>query len=64
MPAEKQRAFGTPDVMKAEDGNDSLEPVLRKAIGRDPFLPIPRATDNPVQWLNLIQALDPQQGIN
>ncbi|KAK4283063.1 hypothetical protein QN277_000061 [Acacia crassicarpa] len=32
MPVEKHKVFGTPDVMKAEDGNDFIETALRKAI--------------------------------
>ncbi|XP_028773222.1 uncharacterized protein LOC114730336 [Neltuma alba] len=61
MPVEKNKVFGTPDVMKAEDGNDSLDTIIRKAIGREPFLSFPRASDSPVQWMQLLHALDQQE---
>ncbi|XP_054786776.1 uncharacterized protein LOC129293016 [Prosopis cineraria] len=61
MPVEKHKVFGTSDVMKAEDGNDSLDTIIRKAIGREPFLSVPRASDSPVQWIQLLHALDQQE---
>lgn len=62
MPVTKHKAFGTSDVMKSEDGNDSLDTIIRQAIGKEPFLSFPRASDSPVQWIQLLHALD-QQGI-
>ncbi|KAF8412251.1 hypothetical protein HHK36_000211 [Tetracentron sinense] len=68
MLASKLRACSTPDAMKSEQkagkpevGNDSLENFIRQANGKDPFLSFSRAGDSPVQWIQLLHALD-QQG--
>lgn len=63
MPVAKLTASGTPNFMRTEDGNDSLDTIIRQAIGKEPFLSFPRAGDSPVQWIQLLHALD-QQGIN
>ena len=63
MPVAKLTASGTPDVMKTEDRNDSLDTIIRQAVGKEPFLSFPRAGDSPVQWIQLLHALD-QQGIS
>ncbi|KAE9611314.1 hypothetical protein Lal_00011570 [Lupinus albus] len=47
-------ASGTPHVMETEDINDSLDNVIRK----DSLLSFPRAGDNPIQWVQLLNALD------
>ncbi|KAL2967267.1 hypothetical protein AAZX31_16G165600 [Glycine max] len=57
MPIAKLKASGTPDVMKTEDRIDTL---IRQAIGKEPFIPFPRASESPVQWIQLLHALDPQ----
>ncbi|TKY45210.1 hypothetical protein E2542_SST31497 [Spatholobus suberectus] len=57
MPIAKLKASGTPDVMKTEDRIDT---IIRQAIGKEPFVPFPRASDSPVQWIQLLHALDPQ----
>ncbi|XP_020216071.1 uncharacterized protein LOC109799844 [Cajanus cajan] len=57
MPIAKLRASGTPDVMKTEDRIDT---IIRQAIGKEPFVSFPRASDSPVQWIQLLHALDPQ----
>lgn len=62
MPVAKLKASSTPDVMKTEVGNDSLDTIIRQAIGKEPFLSFSRAGDSPVQWIQLLNALD-QQGI-
>lgn len=62
MPVAKLTASGTPNVMKTEERNDSVDTIIRQAIGKEPLLSFPRAGDNPVQWIQLLQALD-QQGV-
>ncbi|KAK7279928.1 hypothetical protein RJT34_24989 [Clitoria ternatea] len=61
MPVAKLTASGTPDFTKTEDGNDSLDTIIRQAIGKEPFLSFPRAGDSPVQWIQLLHALDQQE---
>ncbi|CAN0891735.1 hypothetical protein LINGRAHAP2_LOCUS17141 [Linum grandiflorum] len=61
MPVVKQKAITT-DVMKSEEGNDSLDTFIRQAMGKEPLLSFPRTNDNPVQWIQLLQALDQQDG--
>ena len=71
MSAAKIKAYSTSDAMKSEgklvkpekEGQDTLDNIIRQAIGKDPFLSFSRASDNPVQWIQLLHALD-QQGIN
>lgn len=69
MSAANLRDYGSPDTMKSEgklvkpekEGQDTLDSIIRQAIGKDPFLSFSRAGDNPVQWIQLLHALD-QQG--
>ncbi|KAJ1391024.1 Zinc finger C2H2-type [Sesbania bispinosa] len=61
MPVAKLTASGTPNFMKTEDGNDSLDTIIKQAIGKEPFLSFPRAGDSPVQWIQLLHALDQQE---
>ncbi|XP_061364481.1 uncharacterized protein LOC133307927 [Gastrolobium bilobum] len=61
MPVAKLTASGTPDFMKTEDRNDSLDTIIKQAIGKEPFLSFPRAGDSPVQWIQLLHALDQQE---
>ncbi|GAB4826345.1 hypothetical protein Ancab_009211 [Ancistrocladus abbreviatus] len=60
MPVAKLKTTGTADVMKSEEGNDSLDTFIRQAIGKEPFLSFSRAGDSPVQWIQLLHALDQQ----
>uniref|UniRef100_A0A6M2ELG5 C2H2-type domain-containing protein n=1 Tax=Populus davidiana TaxID=266767 RepID=A0A6M2ELG5_9ROSI len=47
------------DVMRPEEGNDSsLDTFIRDAIGRQPLLSFSRPNDKPVQWIQLLHALD------
>ncbi|XP_059667108.1 uncharacterized protein LOC132312662 isoform X2 [Cornus florida] len=46
--------------MKSEEGNDSLDTIIRQAIGKEPLLSFPRTGDSPVQWIQLLHALDQQ----
>ncbi|XP_068645497.1 uncharacterized protein [Aristolochia californica] len=51
--------------MKPEqkEGQDSLDTFIRQAIGKEPFLSFSRTGESPVQWIQLLHALD-QQGTN
>ncbi|XP_027358850.1 uncharacterized protein LOC113867641 isoform X2 [Abrus precatorius] len=60
MPVTKLKVSDTPDVMKTEDRIDT---IIKQAIGREPVLSFPRASESPVQWIQLLHALD-QQGVN
>ncbi|RDY03653.1 hypothetical protein CR513_12745, partial [Mucuna pruriens] len=62
MPVAKLTASGTPNFTKTDDGNDSLDTIIRQAIGREPFLSFPRAGDSPVQWIQLLHDALDQQG--
>ncbi|KAG1359599.1 hypothetical protein COCNU_08G010450 [Cocos nucifera] len=42
-------------------GQDPLDNFIKQAIGKEPFLSFSRAGDSPVQWIQLLHALD-QQG--
>ncbi|KAE8650461.1 uncharacterized protein LOC101211090 [Cucumis sativus] len=61
MPVAKLKASNYPDVMKPEEGNDSLDTIIRQAIGKEPFLSFSRAGESPVQWIQLLHALDQQE---
>lgn len=61
MPISKVKASSNPDAMKSE-GNDSVDTIIRQAIGKEPFLSFSRTGDSPVQLIQLLHALD-QQGI-
>ena len=63
MPAAKLYSSGTLNAMKSEAGNDSLGTFIRQATGKEPLVPFPRTVDGPVQWIQLLNALD-QPGIN
>lgn len=69
MSTAKVKAYSSPDAMKSEgklvkpekESQETLESIIHQAIGKEPFLSFPRASDNPVQWIQLLNALD-QQG--
>ena len=63
MPIAKLKASNTTDVMKADEGNDSIDTFIRQAIGKEPLISFSRAGDSPVQWIQLLHALD-QPGIS
>ncbi|KAF8040574.1 hypothetical protein BT93_B2720 [Corymbia citriodora subsp. variegata] len=62
MSVTKVKTSNALDGMKVEDGNDSLNTLIRQAIGKEPLLSLPRSGDNPnpVQWIQLLHALDHQ----
>ncbi|KAF2532468.1 hypothetical protein F2Q70_00033080, partial [Brassica cretica] len=41
-----------------QDGNDSLDMLIRRAVGKDPFLSFPRPDNNPVQLFQLLNNLE------
>ncbi|KAL5744638.1 hypothetical protein ACOSP7_027504 [Xanthoceras sorbifolium] len=61
MPVAKLKASNTTDVVKAEEGNDSLDTFIKQAIGKEPLLSFSRNGDSSVQWIQLLQALDQQE---
>ena len=61
MPVARLKDSSTSDAMKSDDGNDSLDSLIKQAIGKEPFLSFSRAGESPVQWIQLLHALD-QQG--
>ena len=58
MPVAKLRANITPESMKSLEGNDSIDTFIRQAIGKEPCVSYPRTVEPPVQWIQLLQALD------
>lgn len=63
MPVAKLKASNTTDVVKVEEGNESLDTFIKQAIGKESLLSFSRNGDSSVQWIQLLQALD-QQGTN
>lgn len=61
MSVGKLKAASAADLMKSEEPNDSLDTFIRQAIGKEPFLSLSKPGDTPVQWIQLLHALD-QQG--
>ncbi|KAE9618289.1 putative transcription factor C2H2 family [Lupinus albus] len=47
--------------METGHNNDSLDTVIGQAFGKESFLSFPRADDNPIQWIQLLHALDQQE---
>ncbi|CAE6177109.1 unnamed protein product [Arabidopsis arenosa] len=41
-----------------QDGNDSLDMLIRRAVGKDPFLSFPRPENSPVQLFQLLHTLE------
>ncbi|CAH2077964.1 unnamed protein product [Thlaspi arvense] len=41
-----------------QDGNDSLDMLIRHAVGKDPFLSFPRPESSPVQLFQLLHTLE------
>ncbi|KAM6586820.1 hypothetical protein CsatA_009425 [Cannabis sativa] len=62
MPIAKLKAANTLDVMKPEEGNDSLDAIIKQAIGKESFLNFSRAGDSSAQFIQLLHALEQQAG--
>ncbi|GAB2265183.1 hypothetical protein Dimus_000248 [Dionaea muscipula] len=60
MPVAGLKTSGSAGLMKSEDENDSIDTIIRQAIGKEPFLSFTRAGDSPVQWIQLLHAFDRQ----
>jgi len=41
-----------------QDGSDSLDMLIRRAVGKDPFLSFPRPENTPVQLFQLLHTLE------
>ena len=63
MPIPKLKAANTLDAMKTEEGNDSIDAIIRQTIGKGPLLSLSKAGDSSVQFMQLLHALE-QQGMN
>lgn len=61
MPVAKLSTGGTLDSVKSGDGNDSLDTVVRQTMGKEPHISLSRTGDSPVQWIQLLHALDQQE---
>ncbi|VVA92648.1 unnamed protein product [Arabis nemorensis] len=46
------------ELVKQQDGNDSLDMLIRRAVGKDPFLSFPRPENSPVQLFQLLHTLE------
>uniref|UniRef100_A0A1D1XV41 Lissencephaly-1 n=1 Tax=Anthurium amnicola TaxID=1678845 RepID=A0A1D1XV41_9ARAE len=42
------------------EGHDSLEKLIMETIGKEQFLSFSRPGESPIQWIQLLNALDPQ----
>ncbi|XP_024996547.1 uncharacterized protein LOC112529478 isoform X1 [Cynara cardunculus var. scolymus] len=60
MPVAKLLGTGIPDAMKSEEGTDSLDTFIRQAVGKEPLFSFSRTGDSPMQWIQLLHALDQQ----
>lgn len=61
MPVTTLKAYNSPELMKSEEGNDPVDSIIRQTIGKEPLLSFSKGGDSPVQWIQLLHALD-QQG--
>ncbi|XP_010537173.1 PREDICTED: uncharacterized protein LOC104811971 isoform X2 [Tarenaya hassleriana] len=57
MAIAKSNPYNSMDLVK-QDGNDSLDMLIRRAVGKEPFLSFPRPENNPVQLFQLLHAFD------
>ncbi|CAI9302457.1 unnamed protein product [Lactuca saligna] len=60
MPVAKLLGTSSADAMKAEEGSDSLDTFIKQAVGKEPSFSFSRTGDSPVQWIQLLHALDQQ----
>ncbi|KAL2558642.1 C2H2-like zinc finger protein [Forsythia ovata] len=58
MSIAKLSTGGALNAMKTEERNDSLDTSIRQAIQKEPLLSFSRTGDSPVQWIQLLHALD------
>lgn len=56
MPVAKLNTGGTPDAMKADEVNNSLDTFIRQAMGKEP---LPRTGEGgPVHWMQWLHSMD------
>ncbi|KAK1409135.1 hypothetical protein QVD17_35660 [Tagetes erecta] len=58
MPVAKLLGTSTPDAMKSDEGNDSLDTFIRQAVGKEPLFSFSRTGDSPTQWIQLLHTFD------
>ncbi|KAM3233878.1 putative protein isoform X1 [Capsicum annuum] len=58
MPVAKLSIGGTPDAMKDDEVNYSLDTSFRQAMGKENLLPLPRMGESPVQWIQWLHSID------
>ncbi|KAD0611559.1 hypothetical protein E3N88_43983 [Mikania micrantha] len=58
MPVAKLLGTSTPDAMKSDEGNDSLDTIIRQAVGKEPLYSFSRNGDSPTQWIQLLHTFD------
>ncbi|KAL3524292.1 hypothetical protein ACH5RR_017126 [Cinchona calisaya] len=61
MSVAKLSAGGTLDSMKSGDGNEPIDTSARQTVGKEPQLSFSRTGESPVQWIQLLNALDQQE---
>ncbi|XP_074319687.1 uncharacterized protein LOC141656630 [Silene latifolia] len=49
------------DPMKFDSGNDSIDTFVKQTTGKEPYISFSRANENPVQWIQLLNALEQQE---
>ncbi|KAH9611079.1 hypothetical protein KSS87_018982 [Heliosperma pusillum] len=49
------------DLMNSGSGNDSIDTFVRQTMGKEPYISFSRANENPVQWIQLLSALEQQE---
>ncbi|CAH9059355.1 unnamed protein product [Cuscuta epithymum] len=59
MSVAKLSTFSTLDASRSDEGNDSLDTLLRQAIGKQPVHTFSRLDDNPAQWVQLLHGYQP-----
>ncbi|PIN25076.1 hypothetical protein CDL12_02193 [Handroanthus impetiginosus] len=58
MATAKLCSSGTFNSIKSEEGTDSVDTFFKQTTGKEPLLPFSRTVDSPVQWIQLLHALD------
>lgn len=61
MPVAKLCTTRTLDPMRSSDGNEGIDTYSRQSILKEPLLSFSRTGDTPVQWFQLLSALDQQE---
>ncbi|KAI4330882.1 hypothetical protein MLD38_029125 [Melastoma candidum] len=51
-------AFG---ATQTEEGNNTFNTLFRQTVSKEPLISLPRSAESPVQWIQLLHALDHQE---